>query len=44
MEYLVPKLLFGCGIRSKLAEEAQPFGRRAAFFLFPLSQVQQRIG
>ena len=32
MQYLVPKLIFGCGTRSRLAEEASCFGSNAVLF------------
>ena len=32
MQYLIPKLIFGCGSRSKLAKESAVFGNKAAFF------------
>lgn len=32
MQYLVPKLIFGCGTRGRLAEEAACFGRNSVLF------------
>lgn len=32
MQYLIPKLIFGCGSRHKLAAEAAAFGKKAVLF------------